>query len=77
MFLSMERHMEAAGAFEEAIRAITPLFQQEPMVFVQLIGFLSNEYLRALQKTQVQPDESLLAPIIKVFDKLKQNQPKE
>jgi len=74
---NMERHAEAAAAFAQGIQAITPLFQKVPMAFVQPIGGLSNDYLRAIKQAQLQPDESMLAPVIEVFNKLKQNQAKE
>ena len=74
---SMGRHMEASAAFAEGIRVLTPFFQKLPIAFAQLIGYLRDGYLRAIQQAQVQPDEKLLAPVVEVFDKLKQNQPKE
>jgi tetratricopeptide (TPR) repeat protein len=74
---SMERHAEAAAAFAQGIRAITPLFQKVPNAFAQLIGSLFNEYLRAIQQAEIEPDKNLLAPVVEVFEKLKQNQPKE
>jgi hypothetical protein len=73
----MERHAEAAAAFAQGIRAITPLFQKVPNAFAQLIGSLFNEYLRAIQQAEIEPDKNLLAPVVEVFEKLKQNQPKE
>jgi hypothetical protein len=73
----MERPAEAAAVLAQGIRAITPLFQEVPMAFAQLARIIYDEYLRAIQLAQLQPDQNLLAPVIKVFDKLKQNQPKE
>ena len=73
---SIGRHTEAAASFAEGIRAITPFFQEVPMAFAPLTGYISNEYRRAIQQAQLQPDEKLLAPVVEVFDKLKQNQPK-
>jgi tetratricopeptide (TPR) repeat protein len=74
---NMERHAEAAATFAQGIQAITPLFQKVPMAFAQLVAGLFNDYLGAIEKAGVQPDEKLLAPVIEVFDKLKQSQPKE
>ncbi len=73
----MERHAQAAATFAQGIRAITPHFQKGPPGFAQLIGRLYQDYLRAIQQAQLQPDKELLAPVIEVFDKLEQNQPKK
>ena len=74
---NMERHAEAAAMFARGIKAVTPLFQKVPMAFAQLVENLRSYYLRAVQQAQVQPDEELLAPVIEVFNRLKQTQPKE
>jgi tetratricopeptide (TPR) repeat protein len=74
---SMERYAEATDMYAKGIRILTPLFQKTPIAFAQLVRNLTNDYLHAIQKARLQPDQRLLAPVFEVFDKLKQNQPKE
>ncbi len=75
IFGSMGRHAEATAMFAQGIRTITPLFQKSPAAFHQLIRNLSKDYRTAIQQAQIPPDESLLAPIVEVLDKLKRIQP--
>jgi hypothetical protein len=71
----MARHADAAASFAQGIRAMTPLFQKMPMAFAQITGQLSRDYLQAIEQAHLEIDEKLLAPVVEVLDKLKQNPP--
>jgi hypothetical protein len=72
----MGRHADAAAAFAQGIQAITPLFRKVPMAVVRPMTSLYNNYLKAIQLAKIPPDKGLLAPVIEMFERLKQDQPK-
>jgi tetratricopeptide (TPR) repeat protein len=73
----MERYVEAAASFAQGIRVITPLFQKTPTAFAQLTGMLVSLYRRAIQDAKLEPETKLLAQVMEVFTKPKQDQTKE
>jgi tetratricopeptide (TPR) repeat protein len=77
VFAGMERHEEAAASFAQGIQALTPMFQKMPGAFSDLMGQLCGSYFQAIQHSKAEPDMALLAPVLEVFEKLKQNPPKE
>jgi hypothetical protein len=70
----MEHHREAAGSFAQGIRALAPCFQKVPRAFAPLMGGLCRDYVTALEKAQLEPDMEMLAPVLEVFQKLKQSE---
>ena len=56
----VKRYEEAADAFGEGVRLLTPFFQQVPQAFSQLILSLSRYYLQACEAAGCEPDEALI-----------------
>jgi tetratricopeptide (TPR) repeat protein len=77
IFREMENQVEAAASFLQGIQVLTPLFQKMPPAFAQLTGSLIQDYIQACEQAKAEPDLALLAPVMEVFEKLKQNQSKE
>jgi tetratricopeptide (TPR) repeat protein len=73
----LERHAEAAASFAQGIRALTPLLQKVPAARAGLMAGLCRDYLQAIERVNSEPDRALLAPVEEIFEKLKQNSPKE
>jgi hypothetical protein len=77
VLVEMGRYGEAVDSFAEGIQALTPLLQQSPAAFAQLMRNLCGDYIQAVQQAQQQADMALLAPVMEVFEKLKPTPPKE
>jgi hypothetical protein len=73
----MSNHVAAAASFAKGIKVVTPLFQETPSTFADLIGNLRKNYIGACEHAKMEPDMALLAPVVEVFEKLKQNPDKE
>ncbi|MER3400599.1 MAG: hypothetical protein C4313_05625, partial [Thermoflexus sp.] len=58
----MERHGEAADAFAEGVRVLTPFFRRLPEAFGELMIDLRNNYLEACRAAGREPDAALLGP---------------
>ena len=75
--VDMERHDDAAASFCKGIRVLLPLFQQMPKVFEELMAKLRGDYIQTIEQAQQQPDMAVLAAVLEVLEKLKQNAQKE
>ena len=61
---------EAIELFTEAIRLLTPFFSRYPQAHAPLMQPLLGLYAEAAQSAHVDPDFTLLAPVISVFQSL-------
>lgn len=60
--IAEDRPDEAMGAFEEAIRVLTPFFSQLPEAYAALMEAIRGLYAGAAQAGGVAPDATLLGP---------------
>jgi hypothetical protein len=77
VYVSMGRHAEAVSSFAQGIRVLTPLFRQMPQAFAELMMKLFGVYVQSAKQSGQQPDMALLTPVLEVFEKLQNQQPKE
>lgn len=58
----------------EGIRVLSAPFQALPAAFAGLIGQMARDYLQYCEAAKLDPDAELLAPVIEVFEKLKETE---
>jgi tetratricopeptide (TPR) repeat protein len=67
----MGRHKEAAASFAQGLREITLFFQRLPAAFHGPCLLLLNDYQEEVKALGEEPDEELLAPIVKMMERMK------
>jgi len=64
----------AKTAFEEGIHALATLFAALPAAHANIMGALVADYAQECKNSGEPPDIELLAPIVEVFEKLREAQ---
>jgi hypothetical protein len=67
----------AAEAACEALTQLRPHFLALPQAHAGLMHVLVHNYVESLERVHGKPDDTLLAPVLKTLQVLKQNQGKE
>ncbi len=65
-----EKTTGAAACFAEGIEQLTPLFVQLPKAYAQLMQNLARDYLDTCQQSGIEPDKTLLGPVMEGFQRL-------
>ncbi len=71
------QHKPAAEAARKALAGLKPHFLALPQAHLGLMEVLVSDYLESMKRVKQKPDMALLASVLKVFEKLKANEPKE
>ncbi|MCP4007233.1 MAG: tetratricopeptide repeat protein [bacterium] len=58
-----DQSSDAAAAFAEGVRCLTPHFLAQPAAFISLIAALARDHLRAAEQAGIEPEYEVLAPI--------------
>jgi hypothetical protein len=59
------------------LRLLTPFFQQLPLAYAGLMAAICRDYNDDMAALDRESDEELLAPVMAIFEKLKDNETKK